>query len=896
MDTHGRTLSWLHLSDLHRCPARDGGSAEVVLDRLLEDLRRLLQGAPRVDLLLFTGDAAFGQIAAQSLDDQFLAAWEWLEKARDVCGLSAERVFLVPGNHDVDRSRVKRASQSWLRRLADQDAVDQLLQQGGEEWRDFSGRLDAYREWIDAAYPHLIQDGDRLLWTHRVKIHGLRVGLAGFDSAWSCGGDDEKGRLWLGADAQLGHLLPRLADTDVRLALIHHPPSWLVEAEDPGTLRSRLQSEFQVLLHGHEHQMWVETPQTDHVKIAAGAVHDRGGHAAFGYNLTRWDLDAGIGELWLRHWEERTGEWVGDTVGSRTDERGVWSIDRLPWAPAAKADKPPPEDPEPKDDRPVLSAAERRGVFGRGKDLRKLRRALENDRLVWVHGLSGIGKSTLVAQATLETERDGRHVGVRPAMDFDEVYSLFARELGSPDPEARPMGIGGRVSFEPLKRWGRSLTRKVLLHVEGADAWLEAEAQDSRVRDLLAAIVEHLPTVAVVVESTLAPKDFLPANAKRLRLRGLRTDCLDAFFRRPLPELRPDVGWVLATEERDAVAAQVAGDRRQRGDLHPFALVLLVQVADGLGLRPPEVLERHSDRFRRRMEVDLFELLVERVLGDAERRLLRLLALYRQGVVVPKDHSDALAERLDVGAFGSLVRRSVLEQRAEGFHLHSLLRRLAHGRLDGASDEVLDDHAAIAHAWLAGVRRGRRLGLEDIAANNEAFHHLEAAQLYSKLAELQADYLRRDVARHLEAMNLRLLRRLQEHRIVVELWTRVEPDNPKPFRFLGETLVKLEGATSDAARDAFRRAVDLGPRHAHHWSGLGRCLLARDEGGTFVAEIEALDRRRRQELLRDDFVAGIYDSALEAIGRTDEAEQERQRRIDQGSRNPALYDQQADAQ
>ena len=57
-------LTWLHLSDLHICSARDGWDSIGVLDRLIEDLKVFSrQYAVEPDLLFFTGDAAFGEIA-----------------------------------------------------------------------------------------------------------------------------------------------------------------------------------------------------------------------------------------------------------------------------------------------------------------------------------------------------------------------------------------------------------------------------------------------------------------------------------------------------------------------------------------------------------------------------------------------------------------------------------------------------------------------------------------------------------------------------------------------------------------------------------------------------------------------------------------------------------------
>lgn len=139
MSTPGRTLTWLHLSDLHLCSPRDGGAGEVVLRRLLDDLEALRDDQHlRPDLLFMTGDLAFGQIPDQPLADQLRDGWAWIEKVRELYGLSAEDVFLVPGNHDVDRGEVQEMQQHWLRSLAsenDNARVRQLLQQGGNDWQ-----------------------------------------------------------------------------------------------------------------------------------------------------------------------------------------------------------------------------------------------------------------------------------------------------------------------------------------------------------------------------------------------------------------------------------------------------------------------------------------------------------------------------------------------------------------------------------------------------------------------------------------------------------------------------------------------------------------------------------------------------------------------------------------
>ncbi len=326
-----RKLTWLHLSDIHRCSSRDGGGSEIVLRRLLEDLENLRnREGLSPDLVFMTGDLAFGQIPETPLAEQLEEGWTWLEKVLALYDLQARDVFLVPGNHDVDRGKVKKKDQHWLRTLAkdcDHGEVRQLLHDGGADWRDYMRRLSDFELFVAERCPHLKDDEGRCLYSVVREMRGLRVGVAGFNSAWSCGTDDDKGNIWLCA-WQLEELTAKLLDAHLRISLVHHPLSWLVESADT-TFKATLQSEFHVFLHGHEHQSWVETPQSKHLIIAAGAVSAEP-DADLGYNLVQFDLAEGEGEIWLRTFDRRVNRWKPDMVPGKTNEHGVWPVSP-PW-------------------------------------------------------------------------------------------------------------------------------------------------------------------------------------------------------------------------------------------------------------------------------------------------------------------------------------------------------------------------------------------------------------------------------------------------------------------------------------------------------------------------------------------------------------------------------------
>ena len=344
-----RSIVWLHLSDLHNCRDRTGWDAPRVLRHLSTDLKKMEADHGLIpDLFFFTGDAAFGHIGdvpGSTLREQFEGAHQLLEGARTAFSraIPQENVFIVPGNHDVDRREVGDDQTAWLAGQTQTKAITDLIHSAGKQWQRYLDRLAAYREFLTTCkYQHLLIDTKRLIYSQTRDIHGLRLGIAGFNSAWSCGAHDKKGGLWFGGDRQAGELLNELSVTDFRIALTHHPFGWFVEPEDT-PLRILFEREFAFHLHGHEHLGWVDAKADGHVRIAAAACYDSS-NTENGYNLVRLNLDTGEAEVWLRRFDAQGGGWVPRVISGKTNNDGLWRLGKLPWLQPLVA-KTTPENP-----------------------------------------------------------------------------------------------------------------------------------------------------------------------------------------------------------------------------------------------------------------------------------------------------------------------------------------------------------------------------------------------------------------------------------------------------------------------------------------------------------------------------------------------------------------------
>jgi hypothetical protein len=323
-------ITWLHLSDLHLCSAKDGWDSVPVLDRLLNDLTCLQRTySLHPDLIFFTGDAAFGQIGpgGLSLDEQFKQADKFFQTVRFSFEpkVAKENLFIIPGNHDVNRAHIPASVAAWLGTM-NAASINKMLNMPDVNWEICIKRLDNFRNFLKAYdYAHLLDDPTRLIFSACREVAGYKVGIAGLNTAWSCSEEKEKGKLWMGAEWQIQNAKAkfRSENPDITIALMHHPINWLVSAEDP--LAGRLlEQNFTFSLHGHEHLDWVQY-RDQHVSISGAAGYDRS-DADNGYNMVRIDTVTGEGEIYLRRYDRQGGGWVQRIIFNKTDNDGRWKL------------------------------------------------------------------------------------------------------------------------------------------------------------------------------------------------------------------------------------------------------------------------------------------------------------------------------------------------------------------------------------------------------------------------------------------------------------------------------------------------------------------------------------------------------------------------------------------
>ncbi|MBI5445363.1 MAG: metallophosphoesterase, partial [Deltaproteobacteria bacterium] len=326
-------LRWLHLSDLH-FDATSRWERRAVLTSLLRFLKEdVVDRGLAPHLVFVTGD-----VANKGQEPEYGQAEEFLGRLMETLGLDARRqLFLVPGNHDVDRSRIDVVDEMIVDRLTktgedgpDPAEIERVLS-NARAVDALSARLEAFYSFTRRLLgPTRGWDPRRPWRADTVEVDGLGLGIFQLNTAWASGPDDDKkGRLLLGG-CQVREALAELPGVSLKLALLHHPLAWLAppdEREVAGVLRGR--GGVDMLLTGHLHDTETvgrHTPDGATLEMAAGATYT-GGKWPLGCCLVDLDGGTGGGTVHFYGYTPRGGGfWHLDNSRYAGAPSGTWSF------------------------------------------------------------------------------------------------------------------------------------------------------------------------------------------------------------------------------------------------------------------------------------------------------------------------------------------------------------------------------------------------------------------------------------------------------------------------------------------------------------------------------------------------------------------------------------------
>lgn len=282
----------LHISDIHfRSDNPDLDPDLPYRTMLLQHARDFVEkSGMNIDVLLIGGDIAY-----HGLEAEYVIALKWIYELAEACGCKRERIFVIPGNHDVDQSVIKarlmvQNAQQAIARANNQERAlkEQFLHK--ETGDALLAPLAAYNNFA-ALFQCQVYTPDRLYWHQDIPLDaGVSLRIYGLTSTLLSGAGvpvgipDSKQSLYL---SPLQTVLNPV-DNVVNLVMCHHPPEWLKDGED---VAEKIKERAAIHMFGHKHRQRAD-PSTRYMTFSAGAVNPDRYEPGWepGYNIIKLEL------------------------------------------------------------------------------------------------------------------------------------------------------------------------------------------------------------------------------------------------------------------------------------------------------------------------------------------------------------------------------------------------------------------------------------------------------------------------------------------------------------------------------------------------------------------------------------------------------------------------------
>ena len=184
-------FTWLHVSDFH---LSDKGTynQDVILGSLVSSIKRFREEEGLVPDLIF----ATGDIASQGKSKEYERATDFFDALLKEAGLNRDRLFVVPGNHDVDRSD----GEFLVRTLTSEESADRFFSPD-KPLTHLTLKFHAFSEWYNDFFKNIrsFPTNTTCSSVEIVTINNCRIAVLPLNSALFCIGDDDHEKLFIGS-------------------------------------------------------------------------------------------------------------------------------------------------------------------------------------------------------------------------------------------------------------------------------------------------------------------------------------------------------------------------------------------------------------------------------------------------------------------------------------------------------------------------------------------------------------------------------------------------------------------------------------------------------------------------------------------------------------------------
>jgi hypothetical protein len=253
--------------------------------KLVRDAELKRDSLGDVNAILVVGDIAYG-----GQPEEFIMAEEWLIELAEKSGCPKGGIYVVPGNHDVDREITEhdtsvqnaqnvihsaRDREAEYRKQFTHTATCESLYKPIAEYNTFAAPFDCQLYGLK-----------RMSWRHEIPINDdVKLALHGLTTTFLSGrnGQNDKKQQDL-------YLSPLQAVLDEKPGMVngvafHHPPDWLLDHDE---VESKVSNRAVIHFFGHKHTSRI-VREANYLRLASAAVNPDRRESGWepGYNIVK---------------------------------------------------------------------------------------------------------------------------------------------------------------------------------------------------------------------------------------------------------------------------------------------------------------------------------------------------------------------------------------------------------------------------------------------------------------------------------------------------------------------------------------------------------------------------------------------------------------------------------
>ena len=199
-------LRFIHFSDIHfkspHCNDPDSDPDIKIRDAVLQDIQKMIDinGEP-VDGILITGDIAFA-----GREDEYSAARGWLTEVSSEFNIPDDRIYVVPGNHDVDRKAsdklIAKTLRSDIRTKSSKLERDTAINTALKDIDASQAIFTPMHNYINFSTVYGCEIGtEKAFWCKQLTLsENVELHIRGITTTLFSNKDDDKGNLLLGSN------------------------------------------------------------------------------------------------------------------------------------------------------------------------------------------------------------------------------------------------------------------------------------------------------------------------------------------------------------------------------------------------------------------------------------------------------------------------------------------------------------------------------------------------------------------------------------------------------------------------------------------------------------------------------------------------------------------------